>query len=119
MARVGFLMFAKLVRSPVRTDRGNASNPSRSPLSNVPGYSPGMPRLSAVVLVSILICSPCFGWGPEGHKIIGTIASAALDDGAAKAIRELLGDQSIADACCWADDVRADVRYDWVKPLHY
>jgi len=34
-------------------------------------------------------------------------------------MRELLGNETLADACCWADDVRSDRGYDWIKPLHY
>ena len=76
-------------------------------------------RSLAVASLAFVLACPCFGWGPEGHKIVGTIASAALTKEAAKAARELLGDQTIADACCWADEIRKDTNYDWVKPLHY
>lgn len=69
--------------------------------------------------VSLALAGPCFGWGGDGHRIVGTIASAALTEDAAKSVRELLGDQSIADACCWADDVRSDKQYNWLQPLHY
>ncbi|MFO0829060.1 MAG: S1/P1 nuclease [Phycisphaerales bacterium] len=78
-----------------------------------------MRSLLAVLLAAIVITSPCFGWGADGHKIIGSIASASLTESAAKEVRELLGEQSIADACCWADEIRSESRYDWVKPLHY
>ena len=26
---------------------------------------------------------------------------------------------TLAEAGCWADDIRADRSYDWAKPLHY
>lgn len=78
-------------------------------------------RLVAIVasLRSLLVVPSAFAWSHEGHRVIGTIASANFDEATAKAVRELLGDQSVADACCWADDVRSDHRYDWIKPLHY
>jgi len=60
-----------------------------------------------------------FAWGNEGHRVIGTIASANFDEATAKAVRDLLGEESMAEACCWADEVRSDRQYDWIKPLHY
>ncbi|MBX3354642.1 MAG: S1/P1 nuclease [Phycisphaeraceae bacterium] len=63
--------------------------------------------------------APALGWGFEGHRIIATIASSEFTDTTAKAIRELLGETSVADASVWADEVRSDPKWDWIKPLHY
>ncbi|MCH7720984.1 MAG: S1/P1 nuclease, partial [Planctomycetes bacterium] len=35
------------------------------------------------------------------------------------AVKELLGDQTLADASTWADEIKSDRVYDWAKPLHY
>ena len=75
--------------------------------------------LLASLLASLFMASAACAWGSEGHRIIGTIASANFDDATASAVRELLGDATVADACCWADEVRSDRQYDWIKPLHY
>lgn len=72
-----------------------------------------------VLLAALLTASPCLAWGGDGHRIVGTIASSDLTPATAVAMRELLGEQTLADACCWADEIRSDSRYDWVKPLHY
>jgi len=81
------------------------------------------PRIALLVSLVVSWClaavSPAFAWGAEGHRVIGTIASANFDEATAKAVRELLGDETVADACCWADEVRSDRQYDWLKPLHY
>lgn len=71
------------------------------------------------LLATLLVAGPCLAWGADGHRIIGTIASSDLTPTAAAAVRDLLGEQTLADACCWADEVRSDSRYEWVKPLHY
>lgn len=76
-------------------------------------------RLLFHLVALLLVTTPCLGWGGEGHRIIGTIASSDLTPATAAAVRELLGDQTLADACCWADEIRSDHRYDWIKPLHY
>ena len=70
-------------------------------------------------LWALLLAARALAWGGEGHRIVGTIASSDLTPAAAAAMRDLLGDQTLADACCWADDVRSDRTYDWIKPLHY
>ncbi len=78
-----------------------------------------MRRLTASVLAAFWFVAPCFAWGAEGHRIVGAIAAASLDDATARAVRDLLGEQTLADACCWADEIRSNTAYDWVKPLHY
>jgi len=78
-----------------------------------------MNRRYAIVLSALLINAACFAWGAEGHKIVGAIAAANLTPETAKAIRALLGDQTVADACCWADEIKSNKKYDWIKPLHY
>jgi hypothetical protein len=67
----------------------------------------------------VLCASPCFAWGPEGHRIIALIAGGYLTDKAKAEVKDLLGDQSLGDASNWADEVRGDPKYDWAKPLHY
>jgi len=74
---------------------------------------------SASCLLPLLLAARCLAWGGDGHRIVGTIASSDLTPAAAAAMRELLGDETLADACCWADEVRSDRTYDWLKPLHY
>ena len=61
----------------------------------------------------------CFAWGADGHRIVGTIAASQLSPEATKAVAELLGEHNIADSCYWADEMRSNPAYDWVKPLHY
>src|SRR5256885_93282 len=76
-------------------------------------------RSIVVILLLLFLASPCFGWGAEGHRIIGAIAEHYLTDKAKAAVRDLLGDQSLGAACTWADEIRSDHSYDWAKPLHY
>lgn len=57
--------------------------------------------LSAVALSIFLMA-----WGYTGHRTIGLIAENHLQPKAKLAIKNLLADTSMADACTWADDVR-------------
>ncbi len=80
---------------------------------------PCVAAMLASILASLLVVGQAFAWGNEGHRIIGTIATAQVSESTSKALRELLGDETTADACVWADEIRSNRSYDWVKPLHY
>lgn len=69
----------------------------------------------AIALVSAHACA----WGEEGHQIVGALAMTRLSPQARAAIIELLGDDDLAKAGLWADQIRGDSSYDWAKPLHY
>ena len=72
-----------------------------------------------LVVLAVILASPCFGWGPDGHRIIGDIATKYLSAKSKAAIKDLVGEQTLADAGNWADEIRKDPQYDWAKPLHY
>jgi hypothetical protein len=71
---------------------------------------------ACALAMSFMVCA---GWGPDGHRIIAEIAERYLQPGTRAAIRELLGDESLADASNWADRVRDNPAYDWSKPMHH
>ncbi|RNL52426.1 S1/P1 nuclease [Pedobacter jejuensis] len=58
----------------------------------------------AAILISL--CLILISWGYTGHKTIGLLTENYLTPSAKTAIKDLLGDTSIADACTWADDAR-------------
>lgn len=72
-----------------------------------------------VMLCAVITVAPAYGWGRDGHRIIGDIASRLLTDTTARAVRALLGESSLADVSTWADEVRSKPGYEWSAPLHY
>ncbi len=58
-------------------------------------------RLATVTL--LLTPSLAFAWGADGHRIVADIASHYLTDEAKAAVKDLLGEQTMADASVWAD----------------
>ncbi|CAM2068968.1 S1/P1 nuclease [Sulfidibacter corallicola] len=65
--------------------------------------------LFSLFAVSLLVLpQPVLAWGYEGHRIVGHIAAAHLTPKTREAIRELLGDTSMAELCTWADEIRSD-----------
>lgn len=59
------------------------------------------------------------GWGQDGHRITAEIAERNLTPGALAGIREILGDETLAEISTWADDIRSDGSWDFAKPWHY
>ena len=62
---------------------------------------------------------PCFGWGRDGHRIVGEIATHHLPPEAKAGVLALLGDHTLIDVGSWADEVRSQSAYRWSAPLHY
>ncbi len=79
---------------------------------------PLLTRKIALFLV-LLLSAPCFGWGRDGHRIIGEVAASRLTPEARAGVEALLGGQTLVDVGAWADEIRSDPAYRWASPLHY
>jgi hypothetical protein len=63
-----------------------------------------------------------FAWGPIGHRVTGAIAEDHLSPKAQKAVRGILGSETLAEATTWADDMRPSADPFWkseASPYHY
>ncbi len=82
-----------------------------------------MRRLISFVLMAavtlFVLCPLCalFGWGHEGHQVIGWIAEHYMSPAAVKAATDLLGGVPIDSVASWADDYRHD--HPETGPWHY
>jgi nuclease S1 len=47
-------------------------------------------------------------WGPEGHRVVASVAESRLTPAAKLHVRELLGNDDLAAISIWADEVRRD-----------
>ena len=74
-------------------------------------------RTATIALCAILIPSVCFAWGRDGHRITGYIAETLLTPQARAAVRDLLGNESLADVSTWADEILRERKN--TAPLHY
>lgn len=73
-----------------------------------------------VGLVTLFCTSNAFSWGKIGHRIVGEIASQNLSSSAKHKVKELLGDETLAEVSNWADEIRSDPNYDVkMSPWHY
>lgn len=75
-------------------------------------------RMRLLCLAALL---PCFAlaWGPTGHRVVGAIAEHHLSRKARKAVKRILGAESLAIASTWMDEVRSDSAYDHTHDWHW
>lgn len=71
--------------------------------------------LSLILLISI----PALAWGPTGHRTIGHIAEQYLTKKAKKALKRVLGNETLAIVTNWMDEVRSDDNYDYAEDWHW
>lgn len=63
----------------------------------------------AAIFAFLTLISPClFGWGPEGHRIIGDIAETRLTPMARLQVKALLGNDDLAAVAVWADEIKGE-----------
>jgi hypothetical protein len=79
-------------------------------------------KMLAVFILISLLTLQTQAWGPLGHKSLCHAAwkasSAELQQKLSQ-VAERMAYKSFAEACVWADQVRGQMPYDWLAPLHY
>jgi hypothetical protein len=80
-----------------------------------------MKVLKSVIVMLVLFSLPFTSnaWGLQGHRIVGQIAESYLTPKAKKAIREILGDETMAISSNWPDFIKSDSNYKYLSPWHY
>jgi hypothetical protein len=68
-----------------------------------------------LLIAAVLVLS----WGRVGHEAVGYIAAAHLTPKTAAAIKELLGNETLADISTYADELRPDSFFQYMSPWHY
>lgn len=77
-----------------------------------------MKRTLLTILSALIVCSPSFGWGREGHETVVKIAEMNLKPSAKKKIEKYLGGHSIVYYAKWMDDVRRTQQYGFTNGWH-
>lgn len=76
-------------------------------------------KLIVIFLSFIFINSEFTRWGQIGHYVTGYIAEAHLDYQAKMEMERILGNESLAMASVWMDDIRSDNHYDYTSDWHW
>lgn len=71
------------------------------------------------ILLCLFISFQVFGWGLTGHRVVGEIAERHLTKKAKKALREVMGSETLAEAANWMDWVKSDKSYNHMSTWHY
>jgi hypothetical protein len=66
-----------------------------------------------------LILTQSFGWGATGHRVTGYIANQYLNAKAKKRLAAILGQESLAMASTWMDEIRSDSTYNYTTDWHW
>lgn len=80
-----------------------------------------MNALKKSILFALFIYLPIhtMAWGQLGHRIVGQIAESHLNAKAKTAVKNILGNESLAMCANWADFVKSDRAYDYLSTWHY
>jgi len=76
-------------------------------------------RIILSIVLSFLITTYSYGWGQTGHRVVGSIAEFHLSKKARKNLKKILGNESIAMAGNFMDEIKSDSTFDHYAPWHY
>lgn len=75
---------------------------------------------SAALLAAIFAASfSAYGWGQNGHRIVGRIAENHLSKKATQSVKALLGPDTLAEVATWPDEIRSDPEWKKADPWHF
>ncbi|MBL7847842.1 MAG: S1/P1 nuclease [Cyclobacteriaceae bacterium] len=72
-----------------------------------------------IIAVACFVSLESFGWGATGHRATGLVADQYLTAKARKKIAVVLGQESLAMASTWMDEIRSDSTYRYADTWHY
>ena len=75
--------------------------------------------LIAVVSISLLSHFNSYGWGKEGHQMVGLVAGKYMKSQTLEMVTKYLGGITLDSAATWMDDVRNDPKYKYLAPWHF
>lgn len=80
-----------------------------------------MPTLKKLLVIAFFSYIPfeSNAWGMLGHRIVGEIADSYLTARTKRAIKEILGNESLAMTANWPDFIKSDTAYNYLNAWHY
>ncbi len=79
-------------------------------------------RVLLAALFVFFAPSSAFAWGQIGHRVTGAIGEPLLNRHAAREVRAILGNETLAEAATWPDEMRSNPNVFWqttANPWHY
>lgn len=76
-------------------------------------------KILLICVVALYLPLNAGAWGMLGHRIVGQIAESYLSNRAAKGVKSVLGNESLAMASNWGDFIKSDPAYDYLYNWHF
>ncbi len=76
-------------------------------------------QLIGLLVAGLLPAAYTYAYGPQGHEIVGEIATAHLCDQATAGVESLLEGESLGRASRWPDWIRREPKWRKSRPWHY
>ena len=78
-------------------------------------------RVLSLAALAALLLAPqaAFGWGDNGHRIVGQGGEDVLSQKARDAVRQIAGQRGLAMIAAWPDFARSDKAWGFVNTWHY
>ena len=78
-----------------------------------------MKQIIITTVLSFFISFSAMAWGQIGHRVVGKVAENYITPETKKAIQAILGNESLAVASTFMDEVKSDDAYDHTHAWHY
>lgn len=77
--------------------------------------------MKAILTTLLLLVAPfiVFGWGATGHRVTGEIAEQHLSKKTKKRLGKIMGDEGLALASTWMDEIKSAPGTRHLNPWHY
>jgi hypothetical protein len=76
-------------------------------------------KKSILILALSCISLAAFSWGATGHRVTGYIADKHISKKTRLALQRILGQESLAMASTWMDEIRSDSTWDYTADWHW
>jgi hypothetical protein len=80
-----------------------------------------MIRLNSIFVLALVLSQPAYSFSDLGHKMVAAIAWQKLTPYAKQNVERILGvgEKRFIKASVWADHIKSDERFNYLKPMHY
>ncbi len=80
-----------------------------------------MKKILFALALSVLTCVPAHGFSDLGHKMVAAIAWQQLTPFAKQNVQRILGvgEMQFVNASVWADQIKGNESFNYLKPMHY
>jgi hypothetical protein len=76
-------------------------------------------RIAILVAVCSYMPVTALAWGMIGHRVVGQVADTYLSGKARKAVKNILGGETLAMSSNWPDFIKSDPAFDYLNAWHY